>query len=66
MSAVWGAALVNVGATVLDHLPHGSFFHATGGAVEMGIKERLKLIPYESLVGLVLTACSVVVYLIVG
>ncbi|MBQ5395406.1 MAG: GntP family permease [Alistipes sp.] len=66
VSAVWGAALVNVGATVLDHLPHGSFFHATGGSVEMGIKERLKLIPYESLVGLVLTICSVVTYLIVG
>ena len=55
VTAVWGAALINVGATVLDHLPHGSFFHATGGSVEMGIKERLKLIPYESLVGLVLT-----------
>ena len=66
VSAMWGAALVNVGATVLDHLPHGSFFHATGGSVEMGIKERLKLIPYESLVGLVLTICSVVTYLIVG
>lgn len=66
VTAVWGAALVNVGATVLDHLPHGSFFHATGGSVEMGIKERLKLIPYESLVGLVLTICSVVTYLIVG
>ena len=66
VTAVWGAALVNVGATVLDHLPHGSFFHATGGAVEMGIKERLRLIPYETLVGAVLTACSVVAYLIVG
>ena len=66
VTAVWGAALINVGATVLDHLPHGSFFHATGGSVEMGIKERLKLIPYESLVGLVLTICSVVTYLIVG
>ena len=66
VTAVWGAALVNVGATVLDHLPHGSFFHATGGAVEMGIKERLRLIPYETLVGTVLTACSVVAYLIVG
>ena len=66
VTAVWGAALVNVGATVLDHLPHGSFFHATGGSVEMSIKERLKLIPYESLVGLVLTICSVVTYLIVG
>ena len=66
ISAVWGAALVNVGATVLDHLPHGSFFHATGGAVEMNIKERLRLIPYESAVGLVLTACSIVTYLIIG
>ena len=66
ISAVWGAALVNVGATVLDHLPHGSFFHATGGAVEMNIKQRLRLIPYESLVGLVLTLCSIVAYLIVG
>ena len=66
VSAVWGAALVNVGATVLDHLPHGSFFHATGGAVEMNIKERLSLIPYESAVGLLLTACSVVTYLILS
>lgn len=66
ISAVWGAALVNVGATVLDHLPHGSFFHATGGAVEMNIKERLRLIPYESAVGLVLTICSVATYLIIG
>ena len=66
ISAVWGAALVNVGATVLDHLPHGSFFHATGGAVEMNIKERLRLIPYESAVGLVLTLCSVATYLIIG
>ncbi len=66
ISAVWGAALVNVGATVLDHLPHGSFFHATGGAVEMNIKERLRLIPYESAVGLVLTVCSVATYLIIG
>ena len=60
--AIWGAALVNVGATVLDHLPHGSFFHATGGSVEMSIKERLRLIPYESLVGLALTGLSLLTY----
>ncbi len=35
-------------------MPHGSFFHATGGSVNMGIKERLKLIPYETAVGLTL------------
>ena len=66
VTAVWGAALVNVGATVLDHLPHGSFFHATGGSMEMNIKERLRLIPYETAVGLVLTICSFVCFLLVG
>lgn len=64
VTAVWGAAMVNAGATVLDHLPHGSFFHATGGSMGMSVKERLKLIPYESIVGLVLTICSVVTYLL--
>src|SRR5690625_7379245 len=47
-----GAAMVHAGATVFDHLPHGSFFHATGGSVFMDLKERMKLIPYETLVGL--------------
>lgn len=64
VTAIWGAAMVNAGATVLDHLPHGSFFHATGGSMGMTVKERLKLIPYESIVGLVLTICSVATYLI--
>ena len=64
VAAVWGAAMTNAGATVLDHLPHGSFFHATGGSVGMQIKERMKLIPYETAVGLTLTILSVAVYLI--
>lgn len=59
ISGVSGASMVNAGATVLDHLPHGSFFHATGGCVGMGVGERMKLIPYECLIGLTLTAFSV-------
>ncbi|KMJ55331.1 gluconate:proton symporter, partial [Bacillus sp. LL01] len=35
-----GAAMVHAGATVLDHLPHGSFFHATAGSVGMQMHER--------------------------
>ena len=66
VSAVWAAAMTNAGATILDHLPHGSFFHATGGSVGMSIKERMRLIPYESAVGLILTAMSLVSYLIAG
>lgn len=66
VAAVWAAAMTNAGATVLDHLPHGSFFHATGGSVGMSIKERMKLIPYETLVGLVLTILSLASYLIIA
>ncbi|WP_156286451.1 GntP family permease [Oceanivirga salmonicida] len=61
-----GAAMIHSGATVLDHLPHGSFFHATGGAVNMNIRERLTLIPYESLVGLTMTIVSTIIFGIIG
>ena len=64
VASVWAAAMTNAGATVLDHLPHGSFFHATGGSVGMSIKERIRLIPYESAVGLVLTVMTVLIALL--
>ena len=66
VAAVWGAAMTNAGATTLDHLPHGSFFHATGGAMGFSVNERLRLIPYETLVGLILTLGSIGMYFIVG
>ena len=66
VTAVWGAAMTNAGATTLDHLPHGSFFHATGGAMGFSVNERLRLIPYETLVGLILTLGSIGMYFIVG
>ena len=67
-TSVFGPTIVQLGvaplarATVLDHLPHGSFFHATGGSVSMDMKERLKLIPYESLVGLTMTIVSTIIF----
>ena len=66
VAAVWGAAMTNAGATTLDHLPHGSFFHATGGAMGFSVNERLRLIPYETLVGLILTLGSIGMYFIIG
>jgi GntP family gluconate:H+ symporter len=62
VTAIWGAAMTNAGATTLDHLPHGSFFHATGGSMGFSVNERLKLIPYETLVGLILTLGSIAMY----
>lgn len=64
--ALAGGAMIHAGATVLDSLPHGSFFHATGGSVYLTIKDRMKLIPYEACVGLTATLVSVLVYLIAG
>ena len=66
VAALAAAAMIHAGATVIDSLPHGSFFHATGGAVGMSISKRMKLIPYEALIGLTSTIAAVVVYLIVG
>ena len=61
---VSAAAMLHAGGTVFDALPHGSFFHATAGAVGMSIKDRLKLFPFGSLVGLTSTAVSALVYLL--
>ncbi|MBU3104958.1 GntP family permease [Clostridium gasigenes] len=62
ISSIATAAMIHAGATVLDHLPHGSFFHATGGSINMEMNERLKLIPYESLIGLTMTIVSVIIF----
>lgn len=62
VSSLAGAAMIHAGATVFDHMPHGSFFHATGGSVNMDMKERLKLIPYESAVGLIMTIVSTLIF----
>lgn len=60
--ALAAAAMIHSGATVLDHMPHGSFFHATGGSVNMSITERLKLIPFETAVGLTMTIVSTLIF----
>lgn len=66
VTAIWGAAMTNAGATTLDHLPHGSFFHATGGSMGFSVSERLRLIPYETLVGLILTLGSIGMYFLIS
>ncbi|MEK4240170.1 MULTISPECIES: GntP family permease [unclassified Paenibacillus] len=62
VASLGAGAMIHSGATVLDHMPHGSFFHATGGSVNMQMKERLKLIPYETAIGLTLAIVSTLVF----
>ena len=62
--ALSAGAMIHAGATVVDSLPHGSFFHATGGSVNMRIGDRMKLIVFEACVGLTATVASVIMFLI--
>ncbi|SEB02362.1 gluconate:H+ symporter, GntP family [Pseudobutyrivibrio sp. ACV-2] len=64
VNALAAGAMIHAGSTVIDSLPHGSFFHATGGSVNMNISERMKLIAYEAMVGLTSTIVAVTLYLI--
>ncbi|PYZ96772.1 gluconate:proton symporter [Alteribacter lacisalsi] len=64
--ALAGAAMVNAGATVLDHLPHGTYFHITRASVRMGMKERFRLLPYETLVGVVIALVSTLMFGVFG
>jgi GntP family gluconate:H+ symporter len=54
--------MVHTGATVMDHLPHGNFFHVSGESVNMSIKDRMKLIPYESLIGATMCIIATIIY----
>ena len=62
--ALSAGAMLHAGGTIFDALPHGSFFHATAGAVGIGVKERLRLFPYGALVGLTTTLASVAMHLL--
>lgn len=59
-------AMIHAGSFVFDGLPHGSFFHVSAGCVNMEIKERLKLIVFESLVGLSMVTTATILYGVLG
>ncbi len=61
--SLWAAAALHAGGTIFDALPHGSFFHATAGSVGMSVRERLRIFPYGTLVGLTSTVVSSLMYI---
>ncbi|WP_017754204.1 GntP family permease [Calidifontibacillus oryziterrae] len=62
VSALAGAAMVHAGATVLDHMPHGTYFHITRSSVKMNMHERFKLLPYETVIGIVMVIASTIMF----
>ncbi|MHA3066773.1 GntP family permease [Lacticaseibacillus saniviri] len=62
VNPIAAAAMVHTGGIVIDHLPHGNYFHVTANAMHMDISERSHAIVYESLVGLSATITATVLY----
>lgn len=62
VSPIAAAAMVHTGGIVVDHLPHGNYFHVTANAMHMEIGERSQAILYESLVGLSTTIVATILY----
>ena len=56
------AVMVHTGATVIDSLPQGNYFHVTADSMKMSIKQRMGLIPYEAIVGGTMTIVATLVY----
>lgn len=62
VSPLQAAQMIYTGTLWFDSLPHGSFFHVSAGAVNMKISERLKMLPIELFLGIVMTIASVIAY----
>ncbi|MNI19554.1 High-affinity gluconate transporter [compost metagenome] len=56
------AVMVHTGATVIDSLPQGNYFHVTADSMKMSIKQRMGLIPYEAIVGGTMAVAATVIY----
>lgn len=63
-SSVAAAVTMQAGATVIDGLPHGNYFHVTGKALNMTLGERMKVVPYEAAVGFTMTLVATLMYLV--
>lgn len=56
------AAMVHAGATVIDHLPHGTYFHVSRDALNVSFKDRMSVVGYESLIGGTMMIVSTILY----
>ncbi|WP_227857799.1 MULTISPECIES: hypothetical protein [unclassified Clostridioides] len=64
LAPISGASIVNAGSSVFEQLPPGSLFHTSASSINMDIGERFRLIPYEALIGIVITTISTSIQLI--
>ncbi|WEV41563.1 SLC13 family permease [Bifidobacterium sp. ESL0682] len=63
-SPVAAAVTMQAGATVIDALPHGNYFHVTAKSMNMTLGERMGVLPFEVLVGLTMTVVATLMYIV--
>lgn len=62
IAPIASAVMVHTGATVIDSLPQGNYFHVTAQSMNMTIRQRMGLLPYEAIVGGTMTLVATVLY----
>ena len=55
---------MQAGATVIDALPHGNYFHVTAKLSIWTIAQRMHTLAYEAMIGLTMTIAATVMYII--
>lgn len=60
VTSLSAAVMVHTGATVIDGVPQGNYFHITADSMKMSIKERLQVMPYEICVGSIMTVVAII------
>ncbi|MBP2057198.1 GntP family gluconate:H+ symporter [Lactobacillus colini] len=61
-TALAAAVMVQAGATVIDQVPQGNYFHITAHSMHMSFKERAQAMPFEICVGLTTTLVATILY----
>ncbi|MFD1776444.1 GntP family permease [Paenibacillus rhizophilus] len=56
------AVMTHTGATVIDHLPHGTYFHVSRNAMGMSMKDRMRVALFESMIGITMTVVAIIMY----
>jgi GntP family gluconate:H+ symporter len=54
--------MVHAGAAFIDIVPHGNYFLAGKDSMKVSMADRMKVIPYETIVGGVMTAAATIMY----
>lgn len=62
VSPIAAAVMIHTGATVLDAVPQGNYFHVSADSMKMTIRDRMKLLPYEACVGGTMTIVATILY----